>query len=51
MALQPGATADEAELAAFVRECLASYRWPQSVTSMDSLPKNGTGKIVTDLLW
>lgn len=50
VALQPGSTADEAELSAFVRERLASYKWPQSVTLMDSLPKNGTGKVVKDLL-
>lgn len=50
VALQTRSTADEAELSAFVRERLASYKWPQSVTLMDSLPKNGTGKIVKDLL-
>lgn len=40
----------EAEFSAFVRERLLSYKGPQPVTLMDSLPKNGTGKIVKDLL-
>ena len=50
VALQPWSTADEAEFSAFVRERLLSYKGPQPVTLMDSLPKNGTGKIVKDLL-
>ncbi|MCV7614042.1 AMP-binding protein [Micrococcus luteus] len=40
----------EAEFSAFVRERLLSYKGPQPVTLMDWLPKNGTGKIVKDLL-
>ena len=50
VALAPGADVDEAELNAFVRERLASYKWPQPVTVLDALPKNTTGKIVKDLL-
>ena len=50
VALQDGAEVEVAELNAFVRERLASYKWPSQVTVMDALPKNTTGKIVKDLL-
>ncbi|MCG7421687.1 AMP-binding protein [Micrococcus sp. ACRRV] len=50
VALQDGPEVEVAELNAFVRERLASYKWPSQVTVMDALPKNTTGKIVKDLL-
>ena len=43
--LKPGATADEAELKAFVKERLAPYKYPRFIEFMDELPKTATGKI------
>ena len=43
--LVPGASADEAELIAWVRERLARFKAPKSVVILDELPKGGTGKI------
>ncbi len=45
VSLVDGATADEAELAAWVRERLAAFKVPRSVTILDELPKGGTGKV------
>jgi fatty-acyl-CoA synthase len=41
----PGATPDEAELIAFVRDRLAAFKTPKSVVVLAELPKVGTGKI------
>jgi acyl-CoA synthetase (AMP-forming)/AMP-acid ligase II len=42
----PGATVDEAELLAYAREQLASFKCPKSVDVVDELPRNPTGKIL-----
>ncbi|WP_309643734.1 class I adenylate-forming enzyme family protein [Phenylobacterium sp.] len=45
--LKPGGTADEAELRAFVRERLASFKVPVKVVFWpETLPRNANGKIV-----
>ncbi|WP_028936762.1 long-chain-fatty-acid--CoA ligase [Pseudonocardia spinosispora] len=41
-----GHTVDEAELLAYCREHLASYKCPKSVDVVDELPRNPTGKIL-----
>ncbi|RBY87964.1 long-chain fatty acid--CoA ligase [Blastococcus sp. TF02A-30] len=46
VALRPGRVATEAELVAFVRERVASYKYPRTVEFRDALPKNATGKIL-----
>ena len=46
VALRPGRSVDEAELIAYVRERVASYKYPRSVEFRDSLPMNATGKIL-----
>ncbi|MBB4689617.1 long-chain-fatty-acid--CoA ligase [Amycolatopsis jiangsuensis] len=46
VALKPGASAEPAELSAFVRDRLAAYKYPRQVWLMDSLPKGATGKIL-----
>ncbi len=43
--LKDGASADEAELIAFVRDRLAHFKAPRGVTFTDELPKTATGKI------
>ena len=43
--LKPGAAADEAELKAFVKERLATYKYPRFIEFMADLPKTATGKI------
>jgi len=43
--LKPGASADEAELKAFVKERLAPYKYPRFIEFMADLPKTATGKI------
>ena len=44
-ALNPGATLDHAELEAFLRPRLASYKLPRQVHVWDALPKTGYGKL------
>jgi long-chain acyl-CoA synthetase len=46
VALRPGRSVDEAELVAYVRERVASYKYPRSVEFRDHLPMNATGKIL-----
>jgi long-chain acyl-CoA synthetase len=46
VSLKPGADAGEAELIAFARERLASYKAPRAVELLDELPKTATGKIL-----
>jgi len=41
-----GQTVGEAELLAFCRQQLASYKCPKSVDVVDELPRNATGKIL-----
>jgi fatty-acyl-CoA synthase len=43
--LKDGASADEADLVAFVRDRLAHFKAPRGVTFVDELPKTATGKI------
>ena len=42
---KPGATVDEAELKAFVKERLAAYKYPRVIEFIEDLPKTATGKI------
>jgi long-chain acyl-CoA synthetase len=46
VALKPGASADPAELKAFVKERVAAYKYPRHVWLVDALPKGPTGKIL-----
>ena len=43
--LRPGAATSEAELIAWCRGKLAAYKYPRSVTILDRLPRNATGKV------
>jgi benzoate-CoA ligase len=43
--LKPGATVDEAELKAFVKDRLAPYKYPRFIEFLAELPKTATGKI------
>ena len=43
--LKTGATTDEAELKAFVKERLATYKYPRFIEFVTDLPKTATGKI------
>lgn len=43
--LRPGATASEDELRQFIRDHLARFKTPKTVTFVDELPKTATGKI------
>ncbi len=43
---QPGAVVDEAELQAYVKTHLATYKVPRSITFVDEIPRNPTGKIL-----
>jgi fatty-acyl-CoA synthase len=45
VSLVPGASIDDAELIAWVREQLAGFKAPKSVVFLDELPKVGTGKV------
>jgi len=42
---KPGASADEGELKAFVKERLAPYKYPRFFEFVADLPKTATGKI------
>lgn len=44
--MKPGAVFDEAELVAWTRTRIASYKAPRSFTVVDALPKNATGKLL-----
>ncbi|MCW2847194.1 MAG: long-chain-fatty-acid--CoA ligase [Marmoricola sp.] len=46
VSLKPGTEATEAELIAWCRESLASFKCPKSVDIIDALPRNPTGKIL-----
>ena len=43
--LKSGASADETELKAFVKERLAPYKYPRRIDFIAELPKTATGKI------
>ncbi len=43
--LKPGAEASDAELKHFVKDRLASYKYPRAIEFVDDLPKTATGKI------
>ncbi|KQT35319.1 hypothetical protein ASG29_04270 [Sphingomonas sp. Leaf412] len=43
---RPGAEVDEADVIAWARARIASYKAPRSVRVIDELPKNATGKIL-----
>ncbi len=44
--MKDGASADEEEITAFVRERVARYKYPRQIVFMDDLPKTATGKIL-----
>jgi long-chain acyl-CoA synthetase len=44
--LKAGASASDAELRAFVKERVASYKYPRVVRIVDEIPKGPTGKIL-----
>jgi long-chain acyl-CoA synthetase len=44
--LREGAEADAGELKAFVKERVASYKYPRKIWFLDELPKGPTGKIL-----
>ncbi len=46
VALKPGASAEPAELQAFVKERVAAYKYPRHLWVVDALPKGPTGKIL-----
>jgi long-chain acyl-CoA synthetase len=46
VALRPGQRATESEIIEFVKERVASYKYPRSVEFREHLPMNATGKIV-----
>ncbi|MEO4037830.1 long-chain fatty acid--CoA ligase [Micrococcus antarcticus] len=46
VSVAPGSAVTEDELQAFAAERLARYKQPRTVTIMDGLPKNATGKIL-----
>ena len=46
VSLQPGRTAEEAELISFCRARLAAYKYPRQIELMPELPKTATGKIL-----
>ena len=43
---KPGATRDAADIIAWARERIASYKVPKSVDFVDAIPRNITGKIL-----
>src|SRR4051794_31280910 len=46
VALKPGASAEPAELQAFVKERVAAYKYPRHLWVVDALPMGPTGKIL-----
>jgi len=42
----PGTSLSEAEVVAYAREQLASYKCPRSVTFLEELPRTGSGKLL-----
>ena len=48
--LKPGTTATDAEIMAYCRERIAHYKVPKSVDFADTLPRNGSGKLLKRVL-
>ncbi|MDJ0687213.1 MAG: long-chain fatty acid--CoA ligase [Xenococcaceae cyanobacterium MO_188.B32] len=48
--LKPGYTTSAADIDAFCLEIIATYKRPQEIEFVDSLPKNGSGKILKRVL-
>jgi acyl-CoA synthetase (AMP-forming)/AMP-acid ligase II len=48
--VRPGTALEPEELQGFLRHRLADYKVPRSVTFVDDLPRNATGKVVKRLL-
>jgi long-chain acyl-CoA synthetase len=48
--LKPGEVISEEQIIAFCAERIANYKIPQTVDFVNSLPKNGTGKVLKRLL-
>jgi long-chain acyl-CoA synthetase len=46
VSLEPGATAEPAELIAFCKERMAAYKYPRAIEVLDELPKTVSGKIL-----
>ncbi|MBD0860025.1 AMP-binding protein [Gordonia sp. zg691] len=46
VSLQPGKSAESAELVAFCKEQMAAYKYPREVEIVGELPKTATGKIL-----
>jgi len=44
--LKPGVQATESELLEFCRARLSHYKCPRSIEFLDTLPRNGTGKVL-----
>ncbi len=44
---RPGAALDAADVRAFLKGCLASYKVPKHVRFVDALPVSGAGKVLT----
>jgi long-chain acyl-CoA synthetase len=50
IALQEGAAVEEKALLQFIRQKLADYKVPKTVTVLPALPRNATGKILKTAL-
>lgn len=48
VALRPGETLGERELLSFLRANLATFKVPQKLKILDSLPRTTSGKIIRD---
>ncbi|MDQ6657220.1 MAG: long-chain fatty acid--CoA ligase [Actinomycetota bacterium] len=44
--LAPGQTADPTEISQYVKDRIAAYKYPRTVTIVESLPKTASGKIL-----
>ena len=50
VALRPGATLNEDDVKAYVRQRLARFKVPRDVAFVEALPRNATGKVLKRLL-
>ncbi len=48
--VRPGSTLDQAELVAYCRERLATYKYPRLIDFRSELPRNSLGKVLKDEL-
>ncbi len=46
VSLRPGCTATEAELIAFAKDRMATYKYPREVEFLEEIPKTVTGKLL-----